>query len=77
MTNKSPAEIRITKLAQARQEHGDTMKDLEDRFKYSDRYLYEVIRYRDKNPSLYDHLANYCKEAGFEFPSDNLANSHK
>lgn len=53
----------IKDFTKARVEFEDSVQDVADKMGYSRTYIYEVLKYPNKNPELHRKITEYCNSA--------------
>lgn len=65
------------RFAQARTAYNETAQQVADKLGCSREYLYEVLKYPNKNPEIFKKACEYISSAGVKLPDseENLAPS--
>lgn len=71
--DNSPIEQRVTNFAKARQDFKESAQQVADKFGYSREYIYEVLKYPNKNTGLFQKIAAYIQSAGYEVPESSAS----
>lgn len=53
----------VKDFSKARLEFDQTAQEVADHFGYSRTYIYEVLKYPNKNPELHKKITAYCRRA--------------
>lgn len=53
----------IKDFTKARIDFDESVQDVADKFGYSRTYIYECLKYPNKNPSLHQKIADYIRSA--------------
>lgn len=60
----------------ARERFEQSMQDLVERFGYSRQYIYECLKYPNKNPDLHKQICEYINDAGLELPESRSSTTN-
>jgi hypothetical protein len=66
----------LQRFSMARTSRHDSAQKVADEIGCSRNYLYEVLKYPEKNPGIYRKACKYIKEAGIDVPDTNLMSSN-
>jgi DNA-binding phage protein len=61
----------VQRFSQARVAFNDSAQQVADNIGCSREYLYEVLKYPNKNPEIFNKACEYIKSAGVRLPDDN------
>lgn len=58
---------RLKSFKKARAEFDHSVREIADKFGYSGRYIYQVLKYPNENPELFKEISEYVGSAGHPF----------
>jgi hypothetical protein len=62
------------RFQQARAAFDDSAQQVADNIGCSRQYLYEVLKYPNKNPDIFQKACDYIQDAGVDLPDDRKQN---
>lgn len=76
MTKQTEYGERLKSFKKARTDFDHSVNDIANKFGYSGRYIYQVLKYPNENPELYKQIADYVEKAGHPFNESNLTHTN-
>lgn len=61
----------IQRFKQARAAFDESVQDVADKLGFHRNYIYECLKYPNKNPELHQQIRDYIASAGIDVPADS------